>query len=193
VGALIEGGDLPEAPEAEAPRELNLLVLRTDLSGDPGFRTLLRRTREVRNRAAEHGRLPFELLADALHSEDDSPRAPLFQVLFSFERAPAQPPAVAGVEAGSLKPCAAAELALRLAAAGQGVSGTLDYDATLFGAATISTMLENFEALLAGIASHPETSLSEIPLLRGGYTPDDDQGDAAATQSADDREDQFVF
>ncbi|HEX7956740.1 MAG TPA: condensation domain-containing protein, partial [Pyrinomonadaceae bacterium] len=102
VGALIDDGDLPEAG---APRELNLLVLRTDLSGEPGFRTLLRRTREVRAKAAEHGRLPFELLADALQSEDDSPRAPLFQVLFSFEQAPARP---------SAADTPAAELALRL-------------------------------------------------------------------------------
>lgn len=193
VGALIDDGDLPEAG---AQRELNLLMLRTDLSGEPGFRTLLRRTREVRANAAEHGRLPFELLADALQSEDDSPRAPLFQVLFSFERALAQPTAVAGMETGSFKPGAdapASELALQLVAAGQGIGGTLDYDATLFEAATITTMLEHFEALLAGIASHPEASVSELPLLRGGYRPDDDQSDTAAVQSIGDTEDQFVF
>ncbi|HEX7956705.1 MAG TPA: hypothetical protein VF508_07180, partial [Pyrinomonadaceae bacterium] len=64
----------------------------------------------------------------------------------------------------------------------------------LFEAATVTTMLEHFEALLAGIASHPDVSLSELPLLRAGRRPDDeDQGDTAAAQSVVDTEDQFVF
>ena len=194
VGAVINEASLPEA---EAPREINLLVLRTDLSGEPGFRTLLRRTREVRARAAEHGRLPFHLLARSLRSEDNATRAPIFQVMFIFERAPAQPWAVSVMEAGLLNPVAAtadAELALQLVEERQGISGTLDYNATLFDAGTITTMLEHFEALLNGITSHPETILRELPLLPSDYQPGDDENYVAtAGHSVDDTEDQFVF
>lgn len=196
VGALINDSRLPEA---DAPREANLLVLRTDLSGEPGFCTLLLRTREVCARASEHGRLPFKLLAGALQGEDNSTPAPLFQVMFIFEGAPAQPVAVTGLEAGLLEPVAEAEnseLVLHLVEERQGITGTIDYNATLFDADTATAMLEHFETLLDGIARRPETILREFALQRSDYQHSGDERYARAASGSNglaDTEAQFVF
>ncbi|MBI3947384.1 MAG: amino acid adenylation domain-containing protein [Armatimonadetes bacterium] len=147
---------------------VNTLALRTDLSGDPSFRGLLARVREVSLGAFEHQDLPFEKLVEALHPERDMSRNPLFQVSFALQNAPETPARLPGLDTEPVpidRGVAPFDLSLDARAHEGGLRLTVEYSTDLFAPDDIERMLGHLRTLLEGAAADPGRRLSELPLL----------------------------
>jgi amino acid adenylation domain-containing protein len=146
----------------------NTLVLRTDLSGNPTFRELLSRVRDVALGAYAHQDLPFEKLVETLQPERNLSRMHLLQVLFVLQNVPVQNLELSGVTVNSLdidNGTSRYDLKLFLSETPEGLKGGFEYSTDLFDATTIARMAGHFLTLLNGIVAHPERRLSDLPLL----------------------------
>ena len=147
---------------------VNTLVMRTDLSGDPAFRTLMRRVQDVAVNAYAHQDVPFEKLVEALKPERDVSRSPIFQVMFSLEHSPVTPLELPGLEPTWVEiqsSGAQFDLSLYLTETNHSIVGRFSFNSDLFDHATIARMAEQFQILLAEVIRNSEQRLHEVPLL----------------------------
>jgi amino acid adenylation domain-containing protein len=147
---------------------VNMLVLRTDVSGKPTFTELLRRVHETVVMAYEHQDLPFEKVVDELEPHRDLGRNPLFQASFTLQSESLTSlrvgelnleiiPAKAGATRVDLE-CQAVERADRLTL-------RLVYNVELFDRPLIERMLCHYENVLKGMLSDPDSALGSVQLL----------------------------
>jgi amino acid adenylation domain-containing protein len=149
---------------------VNTLVLRTDVSGEPTFRELLGRVREVALGAYAHQDVPFEKLVEELRPERESRHSPLFQVLFVMENLPAREVALRELKLSPVEHEgveAKLDLSLVLKRTPEGLRGIFLYDASLFEPETIQRLARHLETLLAAVAEAPERRVTDVELLSG--------------------------
>jgi non-ribosomal peptide synthetase component F len=147
---------------------VNTLVLRTDVSGDPTFRELLQRLREVTLGAYAHQDLPFEKLVEELQPERSLSYNPVFQVMFQLRNNPMPPLDLPGLTLSLLEVetnTTQFDLSLDLEEVGERLQASVQYSTDLFDRATITRMLGHLQTLLEGIAANPEQRLWSLPLL----------------------------
>jgi amino acid adenylation domain-containing protein len=147
---------------------VNTLTLRADLSGNPSFRELLRRVREVSLEAYAHQDVPFEQVVDALQPERDLSHHPLFQVLFTLQNTSSSDVALPGLTLHPVEleiESAKFDLSLFLAESDEGLTGGIEYSTDLFEAATIARMAGHLEMLLSVIAAEPDARIAHLSLL----------------------------
>jgi amino acid adenylation domain-containing protein len=167
VGSPIAGRDRMET-EGLIGFFVNTLVLRTDLSGDPSFRELLGRVREVALGAYAHQELPFEKLVEELQPDRNLSYNPLFQVVFVMQNAPRKKLELAGL---SLTPREVAsktakfDLTLAMEETDEGLIGWLNYNTDLFETATAERMVGHFQTLLARLVAKPLLRVGDCSLL----------------------------
>jgi amino acid adenylation domain-containing protein len=167
VGSPIAGRNRSEI-ESLIGFFVNTLVLRVDLSGNPSFRELLRRTRQVTLDAYSHQDLPFEKLVEELQPERNLSYNPLFQVMFVLQNAGSEDWEFPGLTLTPLEiesVTAKFDLTLAMEERESGLRGVLEYNSDLFDGTTISRMLGHFQTLLEGIVANPEQRLLALPLL----------------------------
>jgi amino acid adenylation domain-containing protein len=147
---------------------VNTLVLRTDLRGNPSFREVLKRVREVLLGAYSHQDVPFERLVEELQTERSLSHTPLFQVAIALQNAPQESLDLTGLELSEMESenqTAKFDLTLTLAESEQLIGGALVYNSDLFEASTIKRLVAHYTALLQAVIKHPELRLSELTLL----------------------------
>ena len=162
---------LRDRPEASGIMGLllNLLALRTDLSGDPAFLGVLHRVRDTFLGAFSHREAPIEWLAAKLVPES-GPEAPMpwLRVLFNMpsgEAGHSEPMRAGGIE---VQPLLTGEMggeldltfyARELPA---GIRLDLGYNANLLAPGEAGRLLEGFAVLLGEVSAQPERRLSEL-------------------------------
>ncbi|WP_157650065.1 non-ribosomal peptide synthetase, partial [Burkholderia ubonensis] len=146
----------------------NMLALRVDLSGNPGFGELLARVKRVALDGYSRQEIPFEQVVDALKLERNLSRTPVFQVVFAYEKASSQPVNFPGLIATPVSVethTAKFDLTLHVQDADHGLAGSLEYNLDLFDAATIERMAEHFRQLLEAVIADSNRPLGELSLL----------------------------
>ncbi|MFE1763839.1 amino acid adenylation domain-containing protein [Streptomyces angustmyceticus] len=153
---------------------INELVLRTDTSGDPGFRELLARVRETGLAAYAHQDVPFERLVEELNPARSLARHPLFQVSLSLQNTAPPVLSLPGLESSPLRrdsDVARFDLSFglgeRRTAEGSpdGVRAQAVFATDLFDRSTAEAMVRRFVALLRAVALEPDRHLGDIELL----------------------------
>lgn len=147
---------------------VNTVVLRTDFSGNPTFREVLGRVREVALGAYEHQDLPFEKLVEELKPERSLSHGPLVQVVFALQNMRRE-----SFEASQLSisrehidiGTAKFDLTLIMYEAGKELHASLEYCKDLFDHATMARMLRHLQTLLNEIVSDPDRPVSELQIL----------------------------
>ena len=146
---------------------VNQLVLRTRLSGDPTFRELLQRVRQVTLGGFDHQELPYQWLVDALHVERDLSCNPLFQVNFTFQNTPITaleigPLKIEGVDLNDENLALDVDLSLLISEPTEGLLMVMRYNADLFFPVTISRMLQQLELIISHVITDVDVPLSAL-------------------------------
>jgi amino acid adenylation domain-containing protein len=167
VGVPIAGRNRPEL-EDSIGFFVNMLAVRTDVSGNPTFRELLARVREAALGAYEHQDLPFEKLVEEIQPERDTSYAPLFQVMFHLDNLGPRSFELPGLTVTPLEAdtgTAKFDLSLDLIESSTGLKGWFDYNTDLFDDSSIQRLAERFQILLKAAVAGPDTSIVDLPLL----------------------------
>jgi acyl carrier protein len=144
---------------------VNMLVLRTDTSGNPTFRELLERVRVADLEAYAHQDVPFDLLVTQLKPKRSSAQHPLFQVVLTLNSDAGEVWEAAGLRgtAGPVPTSVAKfDLGLYLEETTRpdgtpgGITGVLQYATALFDHATARQLADQFVGLLREAAADPD-------------------------------------
>jgi acyl carrier protein len=144
---------------------VNQLVLRADLSGDPGFRELLRRVRRIALEAYANQDLPFEKLVEELQPRRDMSRSLLFQVKFEMQEGLTRVLELPGLKLTPMESehkVVRHDLHLTMRERERTLVGALQYNVDLFSAVAIGRIADDYVALLEMVAEEPDARLSVL-------------------------------
>ncbi|WP_416209758.1 amino acid adenylation domain-containing protein [Nostoc sp. LEGE 06077] len=151
---------------------VNNLVLRTNLSGNPTFRELLERVRQVTLEAFANEDLPFDKVVEVLKPIRNLSYNPVFQVMFSFHDSPRPDLTLPGLNITTNVALSNKSTKFDLDVVlipqygeGKGITAIWEYNTDLFDAATIQQMVELYQNLLQKIVVSTEQGISNLPLL----------------------------
>ena len=144
---------------------VNQVVMRADLSGQPGFQDLLARVSAMTLRVYAHQDLPFDKLVDSLKLERRLGRNPLFQVMFGLQNLPRWSKEMPGL---TLTPLRAEtettifDLSLYMAETDRKLIGWMRYSTDLFTSEIVNRMIEHYQTILEKVVAEPAITLQAL-------------------------------
>jgi amino acid adenylation domain-containing protein len=166
---------------------LNLLILRTNLSGDPTFRELLKQEQEECIGAFAHQELPFGKLVQELKPKQDPSRNPIAQVAFLYLDFPETTSMeFLGLTARHIdidNGASRFDITLSMTETSEGFTVSIEYITDLFSRERMERMAQHLETLLGAIIANPDARISQLPLLSTEETRQllDEWNDTATT------------
>src|SRR6185369_4337294 len=150
---------------------VNMLALRTDLSGNPRFSELVQRVRETALGAYAHQALPFEKLIEELRLGRDASHSPLVQVVFALQNAPQGDLTALDLKLNYVEvetSTAKYDLVVNVYEVEDKLSIVFTYSTDLFDATSMQRLGRHFKALLAAVVENAEKHISELDFLSPG-------------------------
>ncbi|MFG3206725.1 amino acid adenylation domain-containing protein [Streptomyces sp. NPDC048192] len=145
---------------------VNTVVLRTDLSGRPGFGALLDRVRGRVPADLAHAEAPFDLVVGALGGSRDLSRHPLAQASFTLLNSPIRPIRMPGLDVSLVEPPLTEtplDVFLDLTLRHNGsIAAVLQYATALFDAGTMRAFARAYPALLRAVLADPDTPVQDL-------------------------------
>ncbi len=143
---------------------VNLLVLRTDLSGDPTFKGLLHRVRSVTLGAYAHQDVVFDKLVEEFRPERNLSHNPLVQALFVQQNAPRSTSAMPGLELSQFRLAVPSkfDMAVFVSETETGMDCRWLFNPDLFEATTIARMANLYQIMVEKATSCADLRLSAL-------------------------------
>src|SRR5262249_10224767 len=174
LATLVANRNRPGADRLIGPLA-NTVILRTDLSGDPSLREVMRRVRSTTIAAFAHQDFPFEVLADTLARERDLNFGVLAPVLIALHNSslwPRKPSQHAltfeevnrNILGAPLVAPNTFDISLMLRETQHGVTGSCIYKPHLLDASAIDRLLRDFEDVLQYMVTQPNRPISAIQI-----------------------------
>jgi amino acid adenylation domain-containing protein len=148
----------------------NTLVFRTNLSGNPSFRQLLERVREITSGAYDNQDIPFEKLVEVFQPERYMSHTPLFQVMLVIPSLPkwAETPMPLPIDITPIdvhNDTSKFDLCLYVNQAGHHLGGQIQYNSDIFDHSTIMRLSNHFEILLEGVVRDPDQPINYLQIF----------------------------
>jgi amino acid adenylation domain-containing protein len=169
---IVVGTDLANRTMPETERMIgffiNLLAVRTDLSGNPTFRALLGRVRDGLLESYAHQEVPFPKIVQEVQPERSATHNPIVQILLVMQNIPRAKRELAGLHVEPFEvPVTTSkfDMALFVSERPDGLVGYWVYSTELFERATILRMKGHFGNLIEAATVNPDARLASLAML----------------------------
>ncbi|APU15455.1 non-ribosomal peptide synthetase [Actinoalloteichus fjordicus] len=149
---------------------VNMVVLRSDLSGDPTFAELLARTMEANFDLYEHQEVPFHLVVDRVQPVRVPGRNPLFQVSMQLLGDANSGGALdlPGIEAEPISLASTGsrfDMAIDFVESGDSLRAVVEYSTDLFDQWRIEALLDHIGSVVTAASGDSSQPLSRLPVV----------------------------
>ena len=145
----------------------NFFALRTHPASEATFREYLAQVKDTVLAAMANGDVPLDQMIREVQPRRESARRPFFQVTFSMEPLPAEPPRPDWyvTQMDTVTGYTKFDLYFEIDERPDGLFARFDYSTELFDAATIDRMAGHWTTLLQSAIENPEAKLCDLTLI----------------------------